>query len=1115
MAKGQIGPVLRHLRQLTGGPSADEPDAELLRRYSAQRDEEAFAALVRRHGALVLGVCRSVLGHEHDAEDAFQATFLVLARRARSIRKGDSVGSWLYGVAYRTALRAKRTMARRSKHHRELEARHPEQPATEAALRELQTVLHEEVARLPERYRAPFVLCCLEGKSRAEAAAELGWQEGTVSCRVARGREQLRGRLAARGVALAAALAAGSLIRPPASAAVPARLSAAAAQAAVAFEAGRTGAVSQPVVDLARGVLRGLAVNRARVVLALLLALGVVTFGVGLGAYSALPGEPPRPDPPPAAAPDPAAARPDVPGDPLPPGAVRRFGDDRFRHPGHVVASAVSPDGKRLATVSHELLQIADVETGRPLRRIPLNVTGMFATPGLAFSPDGRYLACVLNDQRTEVWDVQTGQPVVRLLDRKTGRNLCQFTPDGRLVLPERERTRLLEIPSGKDVGTWPVGGMTCLSADGKTFARVEQERVTVVGGEAETGKETFRLDVSTACDGVENGLAFSPDGRKLAVVHGRKEVQVWDVRGKARLASLRIEPEWIEQNDVYYTVAFSGDGSEVLFGTKQGAIHRWSVADGSELPWLHLPWGWFVRGMHDLPDGRTLLATEGSGRVVRWDLTRDQPVGSAPGCRPPIRIGLTPDGAGLVVGDWAGRIDLWETGTGRLLRTLQPGHDLGEALTRLAVSPDGRYIAVGEGLGRVRLLRFADGKEERTFPSKRKGGGVEVRWLYFTPDGRRLVVGDYGSAARVLDVKTGEEVWAADDAAAAAVSPDGRLLAFARNQEVTVADAATGAVVRRQPVGPPGRGGSFDAVRALAFSPRDGGLACALYDGRIVLFDAGGRERARVRATDPQPVFDWRSPRLDQPLTSLAFSPDGHWLLAGAADRSVRVWEAATGTQVRRFDGHLGQVTQVAFIPDGRFAVSAGDDGYTCLWDLRPAAAGADATAESLWRDAAAGDAAKGSRAAWALVATSDSRRQFLRERLKPAAVDADPGRVKRWIADLGDERFAVREAASRELAARARQAEPFLRQALQTPRDTEAKRRLEAVLAELEGGPTPDQLRALRLVHAAELAGTPAALSLLEWWAGGTPREVLTESARAALVRLERPRPASQPDR
>src|SRR5262249_992635 len=197
--------VLRHLRQRAAAPAAQEPsDRELLRQVVAHADERAFAARLGRHGAMVLGVCRSVLRRPDDAEDLFQATFLVLARRAGAIRQQASVASWLHGVAYRLARKQNVREAQR----RCREARVPPRPAAVAmddlTWRELRGVLHEEVARLPERFRLPLLLCYWEGLTQDEAARRLGWTKATVKERLARARELLRGRLTRRGLTLSA-----------------------------------------------------------------------------------------------------------------------------------------------------------------------------------------------------------------------------------------------------------------------------------------------------------------------------------------------------------------------------------------------------------------------------------------------------------------------------------------------------------------------------------------------------------------------------------------------------------------------------------------------------------------------------------------------------------------------------------------------------------------------------------------------------------------------------------------------------------------------------------------------------------------------------------------------
>jgi RNA polymerase sigma factor (sigma-70 family) len=282
MSHGQLKTAVRHLRRVAGpAVSGDVSDARLLERYASCRDEGAFAALVRRYGRLVRSVCWRVLRHEQDADDAFQATFLVFATKAASIRDSTSVSSWLYGVAFRTAMNAKRARTRRAKEEESVERRAEAGPVSEAALREVQFILDDEVSRLPEKYRAPFVLCCLEGKGRAEAAALLGWKEGTVSGRLARARVELQRRLIRRGVALSAALCA-TAIAPQADAAVPSLLADRTVRAALAYVGGEAGMVTSPVIALVHGVTDTMFASKCKVVTVLLVLMGLLAGGAGL-----------------------------------------------------------------------------------------------------------------------------------------------------------------------------------------------------------------------------------------------------------------------------------------------------------------------------------------------------------------------------------------------------------------------------------------------------------------------------------------------------------------------------------------------------------------------------------------------------------------------------------------------------------------------------------------------------------------------------------------------------------------------------------------------------------------------------------------------------------------
>src|SRR5438093_9049398 len=209
MAKEQMQSVIDHIRGLVVARDAvGLADNALVERFLTRRDEAAFEALVRRHGPMVLGVCRRILRNSHDAEDAFQATFLVFVHKAASIAKRELLGNWLYGVAYHTARAARMAAGRRRA--KEAKAVPRQQPSEENVWQELQPLLDRELSRLPDKYRIPVVLCELEGKSRQTVAQELGLPEGTLSSRLARARAMLARRLARRGLTLSGgALAAG------------------------------------------------------------------------------------------------------------------------------------------------------------------------------------------------------------------------------------------------------------------------------------------------------------------------------------------------------------------------------------------------------------------------------------------------------------------------------------------------------------------------------------------------------------------------------------------------------------------------------------------------------------------------------------------------------------------------------------------------------------------------------------------------------------------------------------------------------------------------------------------------------------------------------------------
>jgi RNA polymerase sigma factor (sigma-70 family) len=289
MSHSALAAGLRHLRNVVAAQHYHEDsDVQLMHVFATHRDETAFAALVRRHGPMVLRVCRRVLGHEQDAEDAFQATFLVLAQSAASLRKKASLASFLHGTAYRLALCAKRAAARRRKHEGRAPLRPSANPADDLSWREVRALVDEEIARLPEIYRSAFILCCLEDLSRAEAAQRLGVNENTLSSRLAEARKRLSQRLARRGVGLTAVLSALALALQSASA-LPAGLMATTIKTALATATGEglTGIASASVITLVQSATSAMMASKVKIAMALLLSVSVLS-GAGMWAYRGL-----------------------------------------------------------------------------------------------------------------------------------------------------------------------------------------------------------------------------------------------------------------------------------------------------------------------------------------------------------------------------------------------------------------------------------------------------------------------------------------------------------------------------------------------------------------------------------------------------------------------------------------------------------------------------------------------------------------------------------------------------------------------------------------------------------------------------------------------------------
>src|ERR1043166_120913 len=283
MATSQMGSAIQQLRKAVLEQEA--PDGQLLESFLSRRDGLALEALVRRHGSMIWNVCRRVLRHQQDAEDAFQATFLVFVRKAASIVPREMVGNWLYGVAHQTALKANATAAKRRTREKQVTEMPEPASAEQEHWTDLQPILDQEISRLPDKYRVVVVLCDLDGKTRAQAAQQLGWPEGTVAGRLARARATLAKRLTQRGIVLSGGSLAAVLTQLAASACVPADVMATTIQTATLVAAGQgaaTAAIPAKVAALTEGVVKAMLLSKLKNVAGFLALLGVLAFGGGL-----------------------------------------------------------------------------------------------------------------------------------------------------------------------------------------------------------------------------------------------------------------------------------------------------------------------------------------------------------------------------------------------------------------------------------------------------------------------------------------------------------------------------------------------------------------------------------------------------------------------------------------------------------------------------------------------------------------------------------------------------------------------------------------------------------------------------------------------------------------
>jgi RNA polymerase sigma factor (sigma-70 family) len=1091
---------------------------------------------------------RRVLRQLEDAEDAFQATFIVLARQARALVKNECVGGWLHRVAHRLALDARRALERRSRHERQSTVMNPTNPEWEAAWREVQVLLDDEIQRLPERYRDPFILCALGGQSCAATAQRLGLKEGTVWSRLAEARKRLQARLSRRGVELTTVLGAAALAPGVATAQVGPALVAKAVSAA-------TGAsVPASVSLLVKGAAASLAIKKAKVGVALFVVFSGLVGTASMWAVRSEPGGEHKAPPAEPAQSQAAAVKAESPiandqyGDPLPPGAVARLGTLRQRAPDSQLA--LSADGKEIIAVdSAFLVRRFDAETGK--------LIGTSQIPGetgwsYRLSPKGTYVvklgfAQPPRDFQLELWDVAQRKRLKTLSLGESGigqANEIAFAPDESFLAfaasPQRSGPKELQV------AIW----------DLKTF---------------QSSKLWSKIYETNAWY-QDEFVAISADGKRIAASHHDRIIRCWD-KEEGKLL-------WESKDRNLGGMFFSPDSKTLI----ARGMQRWDADTGNKInDKSQSPEEFMMSPIGFTPDGRFIVCDDGSARLVLWDPIAAKVAMRLPAtlARPddgrktiiralPHNFVFTRDGKGIIRS--AGALQRLELATGKPFYAMSEKWGHTEGINRVLFSPDGKLLASVAKDDTVRLWEVATRKPIQVMASWRtsqlafnRDGSRLFSTSVATPEKARAVLREWevtsGKPVRdyeALPIEKSDTGTSSGDKEVRVAADGSKILALTfkngrRDNEsiLTTWDAVTGKCLVRKRV--PWAEDSIitaDGESVLAFDGQSetlklldintGGERLQFQTDRIqdprqkpydchLALSASGRLMCaqailtnlgtRAKSSDAIRVGDMSSGRqiMKLPMTTpalFAFSPDDRFLTVAAPD-GIKFWEIASGEQVGAIelrsgrDPKPGAISSLDFSPDGLTLATGHADSTILLWDtaLQSGIRGGKLTegeTKGLWDTLAGSDARRAYAAIGRFVDDPQRAVTFLKDHLRPvAAPPADV--IGRLLNDLGSNDFKVRKAAEEELRALGRSAEAAMRQGLSANPDLEKHQRLKALLSAAEASvPNAQELRRLRAIMALERIGSPEAQTVLEIVACGAPGARETEDAKTSLERL-----------
>jgi RNA polymerase sigma factor (sigma-70 family) len=1127
--------LLRCVRRIATQAGEELSDAQLLARYLGDGDPAAFAALVTRHGPMVLRVCQHILGNSHDAEDAFQATFLVLARKASSVRPTGSLAGWLHGVASRVALGA-RTTARRQGVALPLDGAPQDprpDPLAELTAREALCILEEEVQRLPEVYRLPVTLCCLHGLTQEEAAQQLGCTPGSVKGNLERGRLRLQRRLAGRGLGLTPVLALVEVSR--ATAAGPAaKLVASTALSAVAAASGSTaGLVSSEVLSLARSGLAHFTLTRGKLGLLLLLT---VAFTAGLAALGQRGPDPTVDDqdmPANAAFPKRNQPRLDLHGDPLPEGALARLGTVRMRHGYGITGAVYSRDGKSIiASDSFSGIHVWDVGEGKEVGQV---FRGDYYSRALALSPDGRVLAVAFGNLIVRFCDPMSDREFGSLPQDVDQPSNMVFSGDGSLLAigNSRQSVCVWEVATRRRVHevTFPhnVAKVT-FSSDGKLIACGFWDEGICRLWDLAQGKEIRQL--RNEPDGKDPLFAlFAPGGGPLAVWgYPDRSIRLFDASGKeirrfADEGPANRKPTSSSCWAGSMAVSFSPSGKVLGAFREAGQIELWDVASGEKLHTLPCDRSHKPRFLVFSPDGTQLASTgtslwAGDTIIHVWDVLQGKEIRPRNGHSAPISaVALSPDGKTVATAGEDGILHLWERSSGKHLVRLEGYPD---RRPHVAFSSDGQRVIWCGSYDGDENLRILDSRTGQVV-SRLEVQGREKFWTALSDNGKTaLSIDEKGRSLRFHDLTTGKvtrEDATGNSYPPLVLSPTGDRTISSEGSVKNVADSSDLLNVGRLGWPTPSAQFSADGRRLVAavvwnsaWDLRSGPPA----DEIVVIDPIAGKELRRFGKRDV------KYPSID----AVALTRDGKMIVSAETsgdspnEQIITLWETETGKERGHFVGPRGRSQALAFSADGAFVVSGGTDTSALVWDAtRPRTRSPALLPRSAldipahFKNLASMDAEQAYVSICALRNTPQRTVAFLGDQSSLFA-RTDVQVIQRWIGDLDSYEFTDRDRASQELVRILDEAEAHLKKALQSKPSAEARRQIDHLLEERSQGLTRKELRGLRVIEILEHIATPraasdatrlAAIALLRKLAVGAPESTPTQEARASLARLE----------